>query len=165
MVPEVRPLEAILDQLIQVFDRLTILLEEERKALKDHDAAQIAQLSRQIDEAWKAVGQLDGVRQQHTTTLASQTGLVASPSAPITLEALAGVLPSSRLPDLRQTLRERIATVDQHNRENQAIFRGVRFAIEALLRAYQESTSKQVSYNRLGRRQTSGKVHLFSKQL
>lgn len=163
MDAEIGHLIQILDQLLSAFERLVPLLAAERQALTSRKGDDLVRISSQIDQGWEAVRQLEAQRQQVTVPLAER--LLPGVAQP-TLADLTAKLGASapELETARSRLRSVMETVDRMNRENQAVFQGVRAAIESLLRGVKER-SGQVSYNRLGKRQTQGNLHLFSKQL
>ncbi|MBF0128005.1 MAG: flagellar protein FlgN [Magnetococcales bacterium] len=153
----------MLEPLIGNFERLTTLLEQERQALKKRDPVELEEASRQVEIVLNDIRQLDGARQAICLQIGKSLGVG---EAALNLQELDRALGGGTgLLEYRQRLRTRIEEAERSNRENQATFRGVLVATEAMLRVLKEGAQGQVaSYDRRGFRQTGPSYHFLSKQ-
>ncbi|MBF0152652.1 MAG: flagellar export chaperone FlgN [Magnetococcales bacterium] len=163
MKPDVAPLRDVLDGLILHFDRLQAMLQTERELIRKREADKIYKLSEEVGTLLASIREMDERRQEVIQGMAGALG-VASEGLDLTtldreLGGKSGLLP------LRDRLREAIYVADQTNKENQAAFKGVLNAMEAILKAMGEG-NRAIFYNRIGGRQTTGSFQSrFSKQL
>ncbi|MEO5331036.1 MAG: flagellar protein FlgN [Magnetococcus sp. YQC-5] len=162
-VAETQRLKSLLEPLIGCFERLLHLLEQERQALKTRNTLQMEEMARQIEEVLFEIKQLDKARQVHSTRMGQALGLAENAMNLKDLDQAMGG--ETGLLEFRHRLRTRIDEADRSNRENQAIFKGVLVATEALLRALKEGTQgPAASYDRRGFRQSGPGYHFLSKQ-
>ncbi|MBF0428437.1 MAG: flagellar protein FlgN [Magnetococcales bacterium] len=162
-VAETQRLISLLEPLIGCFERLAILLEQERQALKKRHLPSLETSARQIEDVLNEIKHLDTSRQTLSMRMGKALGLSKEAMNLKELdEAMGG---GTGLLEYRQRLRERIDQADRSNQENQAIFKGVLVATEAILRTLKESTQgPAASYNRRGFRQSGPGYHFLSKQ-
>ncbi len=161
---ELDTLKAVLEPLIQHFEALAPLLEEERAALRAREVEKIGSLSQRIAQTLVDIHKIDQERQELTLVLGGRLGLSREN---LDLSALDRALGGdSGLLQVRERLRDAIGKAEAGNRENQAVYAGVMTATESLLRALKEGAQgPPSSYNRLGSRQATSRIHFLSKQL
>ncbi|MBF0177888.1 MAG: flagellar export chaperone FlgN [Magnetococcales bacterium] len=163
MKPDVAPLRDVLESLVLYFEQLHALLQKERELIRKREADRIYALSGEIGTLLATVRTVDAQRQEIIQGMAQALNIPAEGLDLSTLDRELGG--QSNLLPLRDRLREAIYVADQTNKENQAAFKGVLNAMEAILKAMGEG-NRAIFYNRIGGRQTTGSFHSrFSKQL
>ncbi|MBF0294367.1 MAG: flagellar protein FlgN [Magnetococcales bacterium] len=160
---ETQRLKLHLEPLIGCFERLKQLLERERHSLNARNPADLEESARQIDVLLNEIKQLDGARQAQCLRMGRELGVG---ELALNLQDLDRVLGGDTgLLAYRQRLRAAIDVAERFNRENQAIFRGVLVATEAMLRVLKAGAPGQTaSYDRRGYRQAGPSYHFLSKQ-
>ncbi|MBF0424939.1 MAG: flagellar export chaperone FlgN [Magnetococcales bacterium] len=163
MTLDVTPLRDVLDALVLRFEQLQLMLQRERELIRKREADKIYALSEEIGTLLASIREVDTRRQEIIRDMARALAVDAEGLDLSTLDrALGG---KSGLLSLRDRLREAIYTADQTNKENQAAFKGVLNAMEAILKAMGEG-NRAIFYNRIGGRQMTGSFQSrFSKQL
>ncbi|MBF0625051.1 MAG: flagellar protein FlgN [Magnetococcales bacterium] len=164
MSRQVEQLQEILQRLIVEFEGLQELLRQERTLIKERKTDAITAIAGRIDAALEQVRTVDTQRQGLTHQLARAMKLPPERRRLKDLDAALGG--QGGLLALRDRLREVIGTADRLNRENQAAFKGVLGAMEALLHAVNGPADRSISYNRLGGREANrGLSRMFSRRL
>ncbi|MBF0135572.1 MAG: flagellar protein FlgN [Magnetococcus sp. DMHC-1] len=163
MKADVTPLRDVLESLVLQFDKLQEMLHTERDLIRKREADKIYALSEEIGTVLASIREMDEQRQEIIRVLAQSLGITPEGLDLTTLDrelgSRTGLLP------LRDRLRAAILLADQTNKENQAAFKGVLNAMEAILKAMGEG-NRAIFYNRIGGRQTTESFHSrFSKQL
>lgn len=164
-VAETQRLIALLEPMIGLFERLSPLLEQERIALKARNPEELELTARKIEEVLIEVKRLDRSRQAQSSRMGQALGIASEAMNLKELDKAMGG--NTGLLPLRQKLKERIEIADRSNRENQAIFKGVMVATEAMLRALKGGMQGEPAsaYDRRGFRQSGGPgYHFLSKQ-
>ncbi|HIJ83495.1 MAG: hypothetical protein HW380_3421 [Magnetococcales bacterium] len=162
---EVDHLVAAVAPLIELYQKLSRLLDQERQSLEKRNPEQMESLAAEIGRVLEEIQVCDQLRQKITRQLGARLGLSG---ARLNLQSLDQSLGGgSGLLPLREQLKAEIDKAEKTNRHNQAVFKGVLTATDSMLRALKESTQgPAASYNRKGARNASGaKFHFISKQL
>lgn len=162
-VADTQRLKSLLEPLIGSFERLIALLEKERQALKSRKPEELEGTSIVIDETLQEIKRLDAARQSLSMRMGHALGLAEDGMNLKELDQAMGG--GTGLLEYRVRLQTVIADADRSNQENQAIFKGVLVATEALLRVLKEGPKGSApSYDRRGFRQSGPGYHFLSKQ-
>ncbi|OSM02399.1 flagellar protein FlgN [Magnetofaba australis] len=157
-------LKQIVETLIDRFEKLHELLLAEREALRNRDAEALESANASVRESLEEISRIDQRRQRLTIDMAHVLGL--SGGVPSMGDLARKLGEKSGFMALREQLRTAIDAAQKANRENQAAFRGVQTATEAVMEVIRSGGTPQTSgYGRTGAKATAGAFHTFSKQL
>ena len=162
MQAELNELKRILERLLDQYEEVFELMQQERETFTARDPEGIEASSGRIHKQLRDIQTLDQSRQRLTSAMAQ--ALKLDPET-VTLKSLDGALGGrSGLPAYRDRLKDVIGRVEQMNAENRAILEGLSAATDSVIRGMWSET-RRTGYNRRGAKSQGEGTSLLSKRL